>query len=95
METFINKALHEHSFGGQNLQEAEKDLREEVKRSLAPGATHIVRKIGDPKWETDPSKVPSFFDARERWPACAPQISFVEDEGDCYTDTVSSNDYSN
>ncbi|XP_018914584.2 cathepsin B [Bemisia tabaci] len=89
VETFINKALHEHSFGGQNLQEAEKDLREEVKRSLAPGATHIVRKIGDPKWETDPSKVPSFFDARERWPACAPQISFVEDEGDCYTDTPS------
>nr|XP_018914549.1 PREDICTED: cathepsin B-like cysteine proteinase 4 [Bemisia tabaci] len=90
IETFIQKSLNEHPHnlgGGLDRGLTEKILREKVKRSLAPGATHIVRKIGDPKWESDPLKVPSYFDAREKWKDCASLIGHAEDEGPCHTDT--------
>ncbi|CAH0383271.1 unnamed protein product [Bemisia tabaci] len=87
VETSIKNTLHELSLKGQNHGVTEEILREKVRRSLAPGATHIVRKIGDPKWESDPEKFPSSFDAREHWKDCASLISYVEDEGPCRTDT--------
>lgn len=87
VETFIEKSLREHSLRGLSRELTEKILRDRVRRSLPPGATHIVRKIGDPKWETDPSKVPSEFDVRQKWKDCAPLIEQVEDEGPCLTDT--------
>ncbi|CAH0392818.1 unnamed protein product [Bemisia tabaci] len=86
IESSIKNALHKHKLAGHDFELTEEMLRSDLKRSLAPGATHIPRKVGDPKWQQDPRNVPSTFDAREHWKACADIIGHVEDEGPCNTD---------
>nr|XP_018914574.1 PREDICTED: cathepsin B-like cysteine proteinase 4 [Bemisia tabaci] len=86
VETAIKNALQKNSLTGHNLELTEEVLREKLRRNLPAGATHIVRKVGDPKWESDPSKVPGTFDAREKWKHCASLIGQVEDEGPCRAD---------
>nr|XP_018914583.1 PREDICTED: cathepsin B-like cysteine proteinase 4 [Bemisia tabaci] len=86
VEAVIKDALHKHKLNGNNFELTETMLREKMRRSLAPGATHIVRKVGDPKWESNPENVPHFFDAREHWKDCASLMNQIEDQGACRTD---------
>ncbi|CAH0392819.1 unnamed protein product [Bemisia tabaci] len=75
-----------NSTRGSKFQYSNHDLMTILKANLGPGETHIVRKVGDPKY-VSVEQLPSSFDAREHWPHCADLLEKVEDEGHCHADS--------